>query len=295
MTAKLETRAPGKRRGDVLSQLSSGFGRYAHGSVLGMRDDSPIGETEHRITEKAGQRLPVDLPAIIALHHVGHAAGNLHIVVHTSLPDGRIDARSKVLKRPFIEGRVHLDAFAEQTRAHAREHAAVGAPHGKRLLGKLAGIQRRPQLRAGGLPRLLRSHGLVHRHLLGKRRILLVLSRSGLVGLLSRLVGSEHRGASLLKRLRVGLVERLLDLLGAQPGHIDIADLDAGVRATSMGNPIDGANDDERDSAHRHDKRGPALPHKLEPSAKQGAYHAPNGTYKGGKNAEQQGKHASGS
>ena len=51
-----------------------------------MRDDSPIGETEHRITEKAGQRLPVDLPAVIALHHIGHAAGNLHIVVHTGLP-----------------------------------------------------------------------------------------------------------------------------------------------------------------------------------------------------------------
>ena len=62
-----------------------------------------------------------------------------------------------------------------------------------------------------------------------------------------------------------------------------------------MGNPIDGANDDERDSAYRHDKRGPALPHKLEPSAKQGAYHAPDGTDKGGKNPEQQGKQASGS
>ena len=159
----------------------------------------------------------------------------------------------------------------------------------------MAGIQRRPQLRAGGLPRLLRSHGLVDRHLLGKRRILLVLRRSGLVGLLSRLVGSEHRGASLLKRLRVGLVERLLDLLGAQPGHIDIADLDTGVRATSMGNPIDGANDDERDSAYRHDKRGPALPNKLEPSTKQGAYHAPYGADKGGKDAEQPGKHAPGS
>ena len=239
--------------------------------------------------------MPVDLPAIIALHHVGHAAGNLHIVVHTSLPDGRIDARSKVLKRPFIEGRLHLDAFAEQTRAHACKHAAVGAPNGKRLLGKLAGIQRRPQLRAGGLPRLLRSHGLVHRHLLGKRRILLVLRRSSLVGLLSRLVGSEHCGASLLKRLCIRLVERLLDLLGVEPGHIDIADLDAGVRATSMGNPIDGANDDERDSAYRHDKRGPALPNKLEPSAKQGAYHAPDGADKGGKNPEQPGKHASGS
>ena len=53
-----------------------------------------------------------------------------------------------------------------------------------------------------------------------------------------------------------------------------------------MGNPIDGANDDERDSAHRHDKRGPALPHKLEPGAKQGAYHAPDGADKGGKNPE---------
>ena len=74
MPFELETRTAGERRCDILGNLGSIIGGNADGSELGMRDDVLVGGSEHRIAEKLRKRLPVDLPTVIALHNIGHAA-----------------------------------------------------------------------------------------------------------------------------------------------------------------------------------------------------------------------------
>ena len=100
---------------------------------------------------------------------------------------------------------------------------------------------------------------------------MLVLRRCSLIGLLRGLIGGEHRSACLLKRLRVSLIDRLLDFSRGQSGYIDIADFDAGIRTASMCDAVDGQNDDKRDCAHGNDSSRLVVAHKLEPRAQQSA------------------------